>query len=217
VPSHFFTEEVEQVSPRAIHAHLLCAAADCLANSDLLTGVKEIRHFTCAEHVGDIFDHGLLLKLRIIDQEHRWLPLLSSGLENCLQVVCPVCSRICAGDLHLVELAAFHEGSQPGEGLATGSAKANEQSMVIRLPQHAADTSDMLQCKGKQNELHGRFCVGIVLGQVLPNNAPKVRHALEFNVQLGVGAWHYEVSKEEGAQLGRSNLPFIVCHTTKHL
>ena len=73
---------------------------------------KQVGDFPCIEQAVHVLEERLLLDLRVGEEEHRCLAVLSHLLEEGLEVILPLGVTVALGDLRLVE---GREGGRSGE------------------------------------------------------------------------------------------------------
>ena len=117
------------------------------------------------EQVVDVLEKGLLLDLRVGEEEHAVLVGLRGAAHDALDVLAPLVQRVRPAELDLEQLVVGHVRRQTRHRLTAGAADADEQRVAARLPQHAADARHVLDGEPEQNERHRLLAHLIVLVQ----------------------------------------------------
>ena len=132
---------VQLVLGVCLDAVLLGAGADVLAHATELILGEQVRHLARGEDVVDILEERLDDDLRLVEKEHRGLIRDARLLEQGLEVLPELGLPVVLGDFDAEALQVGDVRRQPGEGLATRAADADQERVSPRLHQHAVDAA----------------------------------------------------------------------------
>lgn len=115
-----------------------------LADLGLLVRCKKIGHLAGVEQVADVLEEGLLFDLRVHEEEDCMQVARCTLLQDVLQVLVPLVYAVLLRYLHLEKLVVGYMRRQLRQGLPSGTAHADQKSVVARLHHHPADLREML-------------------------------------------------------------------------
>ena len=123
----------------------------------------------------------------------------TGGAQHGLEVVAPVATAVAARELDRAHLGVLHERREPRERLPAAPAEAHQQRVAARLADDPADARHVLHGEREEDEAHGRFGVGVVLGKILRDRGGEGAGVRELHVAARFGGGREEVAKEERA------------------
>ena len=132
---------VQLVLGVCLDAVLLGAGADVLAHATELILGEQVRHLARGEDVVDILEERLNDNLCLVEKEHRGLIRDARLPEQGLEVLPELGLPVVLGDFDAEALQVGDVCCQPGEGLATRAADADQERVTPRLHQHAVDAA----------------------------------------------------------------------------
>lgn len=115
-----------------------------LADLGLLVRCKKIGHLAGIEQVADVLEEGLLLDLRVHEEEDCMQIARCALLQDVLQILVPVVYAVLLRYLHLEKLIVGYMRRQLRQGLSSGTAHADQKSVVARLHHYPANLREML-------------------------------------------------------------------------
>lgn len=127
----------------------------CYCSFLLLVGGKEVGHLANVEQVVDVLEKGLVLDLRVGEEEHAVLVGLGRLAQDALQVLVPLVDRVALADLDHKQVVLGQVRGELGERLAAGAADVDEQGVAARLLEDARDAHD---ARDARHVLDGKSC-----------------------------------------------------------
>ena len=181
-------------------AELLGRRAHGLNDAVLLVLGEEVRHLARVEHVVHVLEEGLLLDLRVREEEHGRLALDARLVVEALEVLVELDEAVLLRDLdredaHAVAVAvARQEGRHAAQRLAAAAADADEHRVAARRAQDAVDARDVAHGVAEEDEVHGQVARRrVVLGHLLLDDVAQAVEPLLLRVgraRLRVRAAH---------------------------
>eukprot|EP00982_Pelagococcus_subviridis_P004764 29337-Pelagococcus_subviridis.AAC.9 len=178
-------EILEKLRHRAVgRARLLRPDRDHVAHLRGLVLREQVGHLAGVQNVVDVLQETFELDLRVVEQKHRGFPLPARFPEHALQVFVPLEHAVRLRDGDAVHRVLGHVRRDPRQRLPSGPADADEERVPEVLTNDARDPADVLGGVEKEDQVHSRLGLLVVIHQLLLDDGEEIGNVEHLRVGL---------------------------------